>query len=64
MKRIILLLIVVISFSSCMYEYRKLPNTKRVTKREVRNAMKYSTWEFNNCSNTIFGVNLQYQNKK
>jgi len=61
MKRIILLLIIVTSFSSCMYEYRKLPNTKRVSKREVRKSMKYSTWEFSNCSNTIFGVNLQYQ---
>lgn len=48
MKQILILLIVVTSSSSCMYEYRKLPNTKRVTKREVKKSMEYSTWEGGN----------------
>jgi len=37
------ILIVLIAYLSSCYEYRKFPNTKRVTKREVKKAMKYST---------------------
>jgi flagellar biosynthesis protein FlhB len=40
------ILIVLIAYLCSCYEYRKFPNTKRVTKREVNKAMKYSTSEY------------------
>jgi len=40
------ILIVLIAYLSSCYEYRKFPNTKRVTKREVNKAMKHSTSEY------------------
>lgn len=45
MKKLMAIITLLIMASSC-YEYKKLPNTKRVTKRAVRKAMKYSTWEY------------------
>lgn len=47
MKKLIYLIIAVATLSSC-YEYRKLPNTKRVKKRDVKKAMRYSTWVYQN----------------
>ena len=43
--RIIALIILIAYLSSC-YEYRKFPNTKRVTKRQVNKAMRHSTSEY------------------
>ena len=40
------ILIVLIAYLCSCYEYRKFPNTKRVTKREVNKAMKHSTSEY------------------
>lgn len=47
-----------------MYEYRKLPNTKRVSKREVKKSMEYSTWEGGNYARKN-GINnsVDYTNK-
>lgn len=45
MKKLIYLIVAVATLSSC-YEYRKLPNVKRVKKRDVRKAMKYSSAEY------------------
>lgn len=46
MKKLIYLCLL-LGVTSC-YEYRKLPNTKRVKKSDVRKAMKYSTWQYDN----------------
>ena len=40
------ILILLIAYLCSCYEYRKFPNTKRVTKREVNKAMKHSTSEY------------------
>lgn len=49
MKKL-LYLIVLLGLTSC-YEYRKLPNTQRIRKIDVRKAMKYSSWKYNNKFN-------------
>jgi flagellar biosynthesis protein FlhB len=41
----LVVIVMVVSYLSSCYEYRKFPNTKRVTKRDVRKAMKFSTSE-------------------
>ena len=41
----LVVIVMVVSYLCSCYEYRKFPNTKRVTKRDVRKAMKYSTSE-------------------
>lgn len=45
MKKLIYTIIAVATLSSC-YEYQKLPNTKRVKKRDVKKAMKSSSSEY------------------
>ena len=37
------ILVAVVAYLCSCYEYRKFPNTKRVTKHQVRKAMKHST---------------------
>lgn len=53
MKKLILFIVAIATLTSC-YEYRKLPNTKRPTKREVKKAMNYSTWEYNNHQRSVY----------
>jgi uncharacterized protein YqhQ len=52
-KIIAVVILLTYILSSC-YEYRKLPNIKRVKKREVRKAMRYSTYEYQNTRKTIY----------
>lgn len=59
MKKIIYLIIAIATLSSC-YEYRKLPNTKRVTKRQVKQAMKYSTWQYEHRPTKAYNVSYPY----
>jgi len=44
--KIIAVIIIITYILSGCYEYRKFPNTKRVTKREVNKAMKFSTSDY------------------
>ena len=62
MKKLIYFIIAVATLSSC-YEYRKLPNTKRVKKRDVRKAMKYSTWQYNNAIPKQHSTTFRYKQK-
>lgn len=50
--RIIAVVILIAYLSSC-YEYRKVPNIKRVKKREVKKAMKYSTSDYQTYRQSI-----------
>lgn len=44
-KKILCAIIFFFIVSGC-YEYRKIPNIKRVKKKEVKKAMEYSTWKY------------------
>jgi len=59
MKKLIYLIIAVATLSSC-YEYRKLPNTKRVKKSDIRKAMKHSTSEHSIPRQSIYNVSYPY----
>ena len=48
------ILILLIAYLCSCYEYRKFPNTKRVTKREVNKAMKHSTSEYSMPNNKFY----------
>jgi hypothetical protein len=58
MKKL-LLIIAVASLSSC-YEYRKIPNVKRVKKSDVRKAMKYSTWQYSTPKQNTYNTSYHY----
>ena len=62
MKKLLYTIIAVTTLSSC-YEYRKLPNIKRVKKRDVRKAMKYSSWEYNNRIDKPHNTTFRYKQK-
>jgi hypothetical protein len=58
MFRIIAVVILLAYILSSCYEYRKIPNIKRVTKRDVRKAMKYSTSESNSTKHKTYNVSV------
>jgi len=59
MKKLIYFIIAVATLSSC-YEYRKLPNVKRVTKRDVKRAMKSSSSEYHTPLQTIYNTSYHF----
>ena len=60
MKKL-LLLIAIATLSGC-YEYRKLPNVKRVKKGDVRKAMKHSTSSYEMPKQSTYKVSYHYNN--
>ena len=58
MKKL-LLIIAIASLSSC-YEYRKIPNVKRVKKSDVRKAMKHSTSSYEMPKQSIYNTSYHY----
>jgi hypothetical protein len=58
MKKL-LLLIAIATLSGC-YEYRKLPNVKRVKKSDVNKAMKHSTSSYEMPRQSTYKVSYHY----
>ena len=59
MKKLLLLIIAVATLSSC-YEYRKLPNVKRVKKRDINKAMKHSTSSYPMPRQSTYNTSYHY----
>jgi hypothetical protein len=57
-----LLLIIAIATLSGCYEYRKLPNVKRVKKSDIRKAMKHSTSSYEMPRQSTYNVSYHYNN--
>ena len=58
MKKL-LLIIAIASLSGC-YEYRKLPNVKRVKRGDVNKAMKHSTSSYEMPRQSTYKVSYYY----
>lgn len=54
MKKLIYIIIAIVTLSSCCYEYQKIPNVKRVKRKDVKRAMKYSSWQYSNVNKSKY----------
>ena len=59
MKKLLLFIISVTTLCSC-YEYRKLPNTKRVKRSDLNKAMKHSTSNYEMPRQSTYNVSSSY----